>query len=243
MRIPRFHLPQPLQTGQTLALPPDIFRHAIQVLRLNPGEPLMLFNGAGGEYLARLEQVSKRTASVQIESFSATDTESPAHITLAQAIIKPDKMDFALQKAAELGVSAIQPLLTQRSVVRIGKDKTDKKLRHWEGVITAACEQCGRTRLPAIHAPLKLEDWLQHGAPGTRFILAPGPYPRIHALPQELPAPLSLITGPEGGFTGEEVANCLQAGVTPVSLGPRILRAETASLAALALLQQHYGDI
>lgn len=243
MRIPRFHLPQPLQTGHTIELPPEIFRHAIQVLRLNPGEPLVLFNGTGGEYLARVGQVGKRAASVQIESFRAIDTESPAHITLAQAIIKPDKMDFALQKAVELGVSAIQPLMTQRSVIRLGKDKAGKKLRHWEGVITAACEQCGRTQLPTIHAPLKLADWLQQGAAGTRFILAPGHYPRIHTLPQELASPFSLVTGPEGGFTDEEVASCLQAGVKPVALGPRILRAETASLAALALLQQHYGDI
>jgi 16S rRNA (uracil1498-N3)-methyltransferase len=243
MRIPRFYLPLSLQTNQSLELPAETFRHAIQVLRLDAGEPLILFNGEGGEYLARLETVSKRAATALIESHSAVDPESPLHLTLVQAIIKPDKMDFALQKAVELGVTAIQPLLTQRSVVRVGKDRADKKLQHWQGVVQAACEQSGRTCLPWLHPPLVLDEWLGQPAEGSRLILAPGDFPRIQALPDGLPTPLSLLVGPEGGFTDEEVEQSLWAGVTPVSLGPRILRAETASTAALALFQQRYGDL
>lgn len=242
MRIPRFHLPHPIQAGQQLDLPPTLFRHAIQVLRLSAGEPLILFNGDGGEYLARLETVGKRSATVLIENFSSANTESPVQLTLALAIIKPEKMDFALQKAVELGVTHIQPLITQRSVVRIGKEKADKKVEHWEGIAIAACEQSGRTRLPSISSPLTLDAWLEQETAGSRLLLVPGEFPSIHQLPAQLRPPIALLIGPEGGFTDEEVAQCLQAGMTAVSLGPRILRAETASIAALALLQHRYGD-
>ncbi len=243
MRVPRFYVPQTLVVGQEYVLPDATFRHAVQVLRLGVGEPLILFNGEGGEYAAQMSNVSKRSASVLIDSFSAMDTESPTHLTLVQAIIKPDKMDFALQKAVELGVNTIQPLITQRSVVRIGKEQVDKKLQHWEGIVVAACEQSGRTRMPTVQAPLTLERWLETPFVGTRLILALGDFPRINALPSDLPTPIALLIGPEGGFTDEEVETCVQAGVMPVSLGPRILRAETASSAALALLQHRFGDL
>ena len=243
MRVPRFYVPQPFAVGQEVTLPDTTFRHAIQVLRLGVGEPLILFNGEGGEYFTQISNVSKRSASVQIDSFSAIDTESPVHLTLVQAIIKPDKMDFALQKAVELGVNTIQPLITQRSVVRIGKEQVDKKLQHWEGIVVAACEQSGRTRMPTVQTPLTLERWLATPFVGTRIILAPGDFPRINALPSDLPTPIALLIGPEGGFTDAEVETCVQAGVMPVSLGPRILRAETASSAALALLQHRFGDL
>ncbi len=243
MRVPRFYVPQLFAVGQEFTLPDTTFRHAIQVLRLGVSEPLILFNGEGGEYLAQISNVNKRAASVLIDSFSALDTESPVHLTLVQAVIKPDKMDFALQKAVELGVNTIQPLITQRSVIRIGKEQADKKLQHWEGITVAACEQSGRTRMPAVSAPLTLERWLEMPFTGTRLILAPGDFPRINALPSDLSTPIALVIGPEGGFTDEEVGSCVQAGVMPVSLGPRILRAETASIAALALLQHRFGDL
>lgn len=243
MRTPRFYLPLPLHTGQQLELPTETFRHAIQVLRLNAGETLSLFNGEGGEYLARLTSVSKRSATALLESHLPSNPESPLHLTLVQAIIKPDKMDFALQKAVELGVATIQPLITQRSVVRISKEQTDKKQAHWQGIVQAACEQSGRTRLPDVATPQTLDDWLATPVSGSRLILAPGEFPRIHALPADLPTPIAVLIGPEGGFSDEEVAQCRQAGVTAVALGPRILRAETASTATLAMLQQRYGDL
>lgn len=241
MRIPRFYLSETLHVGQSLDLPAETFRHAIQVLRLAVGEELILFNGSGGEYRARLSAVSKRSATAQIAAFNPEDSESPLAITLVQAMLKPDKMDFALQKAVELGVTVLQPLITQRSVVRVAADKADKKMQHWQGVIIAACEQAGRTRLPHLHEPLALTDYLAR-ASGTRLILAPGNFPRFQQLADPV-APLAVLIGPEGGFTDDEVAQCLQAGVTPVSLGTRILRAETASTAVLAILQQRYGDL
>lgn len=167
MRIPRFYLPHPIQAGQQLDLPPTLFHHAIQVLRLSAGESLILFNGDSGEYLARLETVGKRSATVLLENFSSANTESPVQLTLALAIIKPEKMDFALQKAVELGVTHIQPLITQRSVVRIGKEKADKKVEHWEGIAIAACEQSGRTRLPTISPPQTLDAWLEQKTTGS----------------------------------------------------------------------------
>lgn len=243
MRIPRFYVTEPLSVGENFSLPDTTFRHAIQVLRLNAGEPLILFNGKGGEYQAKLTSVSKRSATVLVESYSPVDSESPLHLTLAIAVIKPDKMDFALQKAVELGVTHIQPLITQRSVIRIGKEKADKKTQHWEGIVQAACEQSGRTYLPPMDTPQTLQSWLENPFIGTRIILAPSDYPRINALSEDLPTPIALLIGPEGGFTEEEVELCVKAGVTAVSLGPRILRAETASTTALALLQHRYGDI
>ena len=243
MRIPRFYVEQPLTVGDCFTLPETTFRHAIQVLRLSVGESLILFNGAGGDYVAELSSVTKKAAIVQVQSFSPIANESPVAITLAQAIIKPDKMDFALQKAVELGVTTIQPLITQRSVVRISKDQTEKKVQHWQGIVQAACEQSGRIVLPQVLEPVSLDAWLQQAFHGTRLMLGIGDYPRIAALPNDLPAPLALVIGPEGGFTEEETAACLAANVQGVSLGQRILRAETASLAALALIQHRFGDL
>ena len=243
MRIPRFYVEQPLTVGDCFTLPEATFRHAIQVLRLSVGESLILFNGEGGDYVAELSSVTKKAAIVQVQSFSPIANESPVAITLAQAIIKPDKMDFALQKAVELGVTTIQPLITQRSVVRISKDQTEKKVQHWQGIVQAACEQSGRIVLPQVLAPVSLDAWLQQAFHGTRLMLGIGDYPRIGALPADLPAPLALVIGPEGGFTEEETAACLAANVQGVSLGQRILRAETASLAALALIQHRFGDL
>lgn len=243
MRIPRFYLDLPLHVSQHLELPAEAFRHAVQVLRLAAGEAIILFNGKGGEYWARLEQVSKRGATAHIQRFDPSERESPLALTLAQAVIKPDKMDLILQKAVELGVTAVQPLVTERSVVRLGQERADKKMQHWQGILRAACEQCGRTRLPWLHEPLPLPDWLAQNPPGTRLILSLGDHPRLANLPATLAPPLTLLVGPEGGFTAAEVALCLQQDAVPVSLGSRTLRAETAALVGLAALQQRYGDL
>ena len=158
MRIPRFYCPISLAAPSTLELPETTYHHAIQVLRLKVGESLILFNGqTAGEYLAVVESLTRRSAMVRIEAYEAIPRESPFAITLALAIIKPDKMDFALQKAVELGVTTLQPLLTERSVIRVIKDKQDKKLQHWEGILIAACEQSGRTTVPHLKPPLTLD--------------------------------------------------------------------------------------
>ncbi|MEZ5535796.1 MAG: 16S rRNA (uracil(1498)-N(3))-methyltransferase [Thiolinea sp.] len=249
MRIPRFYFAGDLQTGQTPELPAELFRHAIQVLRLKTGEPVILFNGNGGEFLAELDEVSKRRATANILSFDPVNRESALSLTLVQSIIKPDKMDLAIQKSVELGVTAIRPMISQRSVVRMGRDKLDKKISHWQAVALSACEQSGRTGLPELLPPLGFNEWLEQplAEDGLRIMLMPGDYPRIHTLRDTLTADqrphIQLMIGPEGGFTDDEVALCIKNGVFMVSLGPRILRAETAAISVIALLQQYFGDL
>lgn len=242
MRIPRFYCPLELQLGQTLRLPEEVFRHAIQVLRLQLGEALILFNGQGGEYRAELIELSKRTASVRLHSFEPLSRESPLELSLVQALLKPDKMDFALQKAVELGISDFQPLLTHRSVVRTDQEKIEKKLQHWQAVAISACEQSGRTHIPQINPPQTLSHYLTTLSTTTRYlILAPGSQQNLTTI-----APtqkLAVLIGPEGGFSDQELELCLAAGMHGVNLGARTLRAETASTSALAILQLLYGDL
>lgn len=248
MRIPRFYLPQPLSSDTNLELPPELFRHAIQVLRMKQDEPLILFNGAGGEYTATLTEVSRRSASVHIASFDPVNRESILDLTLIQSIIKPDRMDLAIQKSTELGVTRIQPLISQRSIVRPGRDQLEKKQKHWQAVAISACEQSGRTRVPEILPTRPLATWLQvsRSELATRLMLLPGDYPPLQQLNVSAAhntQAFSVMIGPEGGFTDAEEEQCLISGLLPVSLGPRVLRAETAALTAIALLQQQFGDL
>ena len=243
MRIPRFYCPIPLSANSLITLPEQTFRHAIQVLRLNVGEPLIIFNGEGGEYLANIATIHKRSACIALQHYQAGVSESPLNLTLVQAIIKPEKMDLALQKAVELGVTAIQPLFTERSVVRLNKAALEKKQQHWQGIVIAACEQSGRTLIPELKPNLSLTDYLAQSYTAKRLILVPGDYPNIKSLMPPVPSHLELVIGPEGGFSDNEVTLSLSAGLQAISLGPRILRAETASLTSLALLQQHWGDL
>lgn len=243
MRIPRFYCPTPLVIQQSLDLPDELFRHAIQVLRLQVGESLILFNAEGGEYLAEIHNINKRSATVLVRGFDATERESSLDLTLVQALIKPDKMDFALQKAVELGVSAFQALITQRSVVRSDKEKLEKKLQHWQAVAISACEQSGRTRIPKIYAPQTLNQYLQQLDENTDYLLvAPGSHQTLNQVTVRANK-LGILIGPEGGFTEDEVAACLAAKMQGISLGKRILRAETASTSVLAGLQLLHGDL
>lgn len=242
MRIPRFYCPLELQLGQTLCLPEAVFRHAIQVLRLQLGESLVLFNGQGGEYLAELIELGKRTASVRLHSFEPLSRESPLELSLVQALLKPDKMDFALQKAVELGVSDFQPLLTHRSVVRTDQEKIEKKLQHWQAVALSACEQSGRTHIPKIYPPQTLSHYLTTLSSTTHYvILAPDSQQDLRTIAAT--QKLAVLIGPEGGFSDQELELCLAAGMQGVTLGARILRAETASTSVLAILQLLHGDL
>lgn len=253
MRIPRFYCPCLLTVEQSLTLPEEVFRHAIQVLRLQVGESLLLFNGEGGEYLANLTEINKRSATVLIQSFDPSERESSLALTLVQALVKPDKMDFALQKAVELGMSAFQPLITQRSVVRTDKEKIEKKLQHWQAVTISACEQSGRTRLPKIYAPQTLDQYLSELNDSTTYLLlAPGSRQDLSQVTvntdhtnatKHSTKHLAVLIGPEGGFTTEEVEACLAAKMQGITLGKRILRAETASTSVLAILQLLHGDL
>lgn len=238
----RIHLPGPLTPGQDARLPDSAFRHLVQVLRATPGTPFIAFDGQGGECEAELVEVAKREARYRVLKHLAVDRESPLDLSLAQCVSKGDRMDYTLQKAVELGITRIQPLLSARSVVRMDAERWDKKLEHWQGVIVGACEQSGRTRIPELLPVQPLPGWLEAGG-GRGLGLTLDPEGR-HSL-RELPAaqgPVTLLVGPEGGLSPAELDHARRAGFVGIRMGPRILRTETAGVAALAALQAAWGD-
>lgn len=245
MKIPRFFQDNDFVIGQTFDLSAINHRHVVQVLRSKADESLVLFNGRGGEYLVTLEILSKRKSRVLIKSFDTINRESPLNTTLALAMIKPDKMDFAIQKAVELGVTAIQPLYTKRSIIKIKENRLEKKLQHWSGVIISACEQSGRTSIPILKEPKTIDQYLSSPSNDPRLAMLPGPHPKLASL-EDLDKTcqgISLLIGPEGGFTPDEEDLMRQSGLKAVSFGSRILRAETAAIAGLTACQQRWGDL
>ena len=242
MRIPRYFIDQALEVNQTLSLPETLHRHAIQVLRGKLGDDLILFNGSGGEYLAQFSEVEKRRSSVLISAFDPVDRESPLDIKLVLALIKSDKFDFALQKAVEMGVTSIQPVIAARSVINLKANRLDKKMQHWQGVIHSACEQSGRTQVPILHPTLGFNDYLNQPENRLKLAMLPEATEYLSELSQPTQA-LSLLVGPEGGFREDEVSLMEQHQVQTVKFGPRILRAETAVIAGLALCQNLWGDL
>ncbi|MDQ8023562.1 MAG: 16S rRNA (uracil(1498)-N(3))-methyltransferase [Moraxellaceae bacterium] len=241
----RFHCPVTVAVGTEMPLPDEAAHHAARVLRLAEGDAVVLFDGAGGEYAARLVRVG-REVWVRVESQSVADRESPLVVSLVQGLAVADKMDWIVQKATELGVAAVHPVAAARSVMKLAGDRADKRVAHWQGVAVAACEQSGRNRLPAV-APVRslgqwLADWkLAAGQDGQCWVLDPQgaiPLPRM-AKPV---GAVSLLIGPEGGWTEQELVAIRAAGAQAVTLGPRILRTETAGLAALAAMQALWGD-
>ncbi|MCB1776714.1 MAG: 16S rRNA (uracil(1498)-N(3))-methyltransferase [Candidatus Competibacteraceae bacterium] len=242
MRIPRFYLSAPLATGMTARLSGSAFGHAVRVLRLKPGAPLTLFNGAGGAFAATLQEVGKREAWVQVREALPGEVESPLRVTLAQGVSRGEKMDYTLQKAVELGVAAIQPLFTERSGVDLTGERLARKVEHWRSIVIGACEQCGRNRLPALQEPRSLTDWLaQPMETGLHLLLNPLAKQSLRSL--EPPTdPVTLLIGAEGGLSPAEINQTQAAGFTGVRLGPRVLRTETAGVAALAALQALWGD-
>ncbi len=242
MRIPRLYLPLPLTVGATVRLDDHVFNHAVRVLRLKPGAALILFNGGGGAFSTTLADVGKREAWAQVLEFLPGEVESPLRVLLAQGISRGDKMDYTLQKAVELGVAAIQPLFTERGGVDLNGERLQRKMEHWRGIVIGACEQCGRNRSPELREPQALRDWRTESAePGLRLLLDPAAEQGLRGL--EPPAgPVTLLIGPEGGLSPVEITQAGQAGFSRVRLGPRILRTETAGLAALAAMQALWGD-
>lgn len=242
MRIPRIFVPDELKEGDTVVLPDGPARHVTRVLRLVPGAPLILFNGRGGEYRGRL-RVTGRRIEVEIEDFDRRDAESPLRMTLAQGISRGERMDYTIQKAVELGVARIVPLFTEHCVVRLSGERLDRRIAHWRAVAAAACEQCGRNRIPEIEPARTLRDWL-HGltAEPAKLLLDP----QAERGPRDLAHPEGgaiLLIGPEGGLSAGERGRAMEAGFTSVRLGPRVLRTETAAVAALATLQLLWGDL
>jgi 16S rRNA (uracil1498-N3)-methyltransferase len=244
MRIPRIYVPQPLRPGREVELPVQAGEHLARVLRLDRGHRLRLFDGSGDEYEAELASLAKRSVTARVlESADAEDRESPLRITLAQGIARGEKMDWVLQKATELGVARIVPIVTDRTEVKLDAERAERRVAHWEAVVAAACEQSGRRRLPAVSEPAKLADWaasLDEEA-GLRLALDPAG----DLTPRDLPASASatLVVGPEGGLSDHDLATLKAAGFRGLRLGPRILRTETAGLAALAAMQALLGDL
>ena len=242
MRIPRIYQPGTLHTGLRLTLPDSAANHVARVLRLQPGAPLALFNGEGGEYAATLLSVAKRSVEVELGEYHATATESPLTLTLAQGVAKGERMDYVVQKATELGIVRIVPLITEHCAVNLSGERMEKRLRHWQAVAISACEQCGRNTPPQLVSPVALETWLQQALLGIGITLDPRATQTLNDLPTTTEAATVLI-GPEGGLSEREIALARAAGYHALRLGPRILRTETAALAAVALAQARWGDL
>jgi 16S rRNA (uracil1498-N3)-methyltransferase len=244
MRVPRIHLPQSLAPGARLPLDETASGHLLRVLRLKPGAPLIVFNGDGGEYEATLTAVEDRAAVVTLGRFYNTRRESPLAITLAQGISRGERMDYTLQKSVELGVARIVPLETEFSQVKLDGARLERRRQHWAGVIASAGEQCGRTRLPELAAVMPLGRWLDSGADsGLCLVLDPAGDAALSQLSAPPDGRITLLVGPEGGLSDQEVASARRAGYRGLRLGPRILRTETAGIAALAALQTLWGDL
>jgi 16S rRNA (uracil1498-N3)-methyltransferase len=232
---PRIHSPEPLASGRTLALAPVAARH-VQVLRLQPGGALTLFDGRGGEYEAVVERMGRSEVVVRIGAHRGLEREAAREVHLAVGMPANERMDWLVEKAAELGVASVQPLVSQHSVLRPEGERAQKKQQHWQSVAIAACEQCGRNRVPTVHPVLTLAAWLRQAPPGTaRLMLSLDPQAQPASAMLAHPAPLLALSGPEGGLSAAEEQLAHDAGFQPVSLGPRILRADTAPLALLAL--------
>lgn len=242
LSVPRIYLPVPLHSGAEVMLDARASQHVLRALRLKPGVPLILFNGEGGEYAATLHAASGAIAKALVGDFIARDAESPLTVNLAQAISRGERMDYAIQKAVELGVSHIQPLTTEFCVVKIQQERVDKRLAHWQGIIISACEQSGRTRVPAISAPAPYARWLAECASNVKLVLDPYTTQGLSALPQPT-GDITLLIGPEGGLSDAELAQAHHVGFISVRLGARMLRTETAPVAALAAIQTLWGDL
>ena len=239
----RIFIPAPLSSGQTLALPEAAARHLVQVLRLQPGERFIVFNGEGGEFAAELLSAGKREALARIGTFDDVSRESSLQVTLAQCVSKGERMDYTLQKAVELGVSEVVPLLSARSVVRMDADRWEKRLEHWRGVIVSACEQSGRTRIPRLHPVAELAHWLPLAGTGAlKLTLAPQAPCSLRDT-EHRARPVVLLVGPEGGLSADEIALAQRQDFLTVKMGPRILRTETAGVVCLANIQSLWGDL
>ncbi len=243
MRLTRSFVDAPLVVGQTLSLPEDVANHLVRVMRLREGEGCVLFNGDGHDYSATLVEASKRDARVSVDAAQALDNESALPITLLQGIARGEKMDLILQKATELGVQAIIPVNAERTEVKLDAARAEKRLAHWRSVVVSACGQSGRARVPAVAAPQSLQDAAQSvPAAALKLTLDPQGEHRLSTL-TAAPAGVVIAIGPEGGWSPRDRLALQQAGFQGLQLGPRILRTETAGLAAIAALQARLGDL
>lgn len=237
---PRIYFPQPLTTGVTLALDEDNAAHLVRVLRMVDGDAVRIFNGSGVEFLATLTNVQKKSADITLGECLRDEPISALKLHLGQVVSKGDRMDFTIQKATELGITDITPLWSERCEVRLKGERLDKKIEHWQSVAIAACQQSGRTRVPVIHEPQYFADWAKNCDADIGLLLHP--HQQKPLSDYQTPQSIALLVGPEGGFSDAEVEMALASGFAGLTLGPRILRTETAALAALSVLQFQFGD-
>ncbi|AZE51714.1 16S rRNA (uracil(1498)-N(3))-methyltransferase [Pseudomonas chlororaphis] len=238
MRLSRFFIDAPLSLGEH-ELPEAQAHYIGRVLRMAEGDALQLFDGSGNEFRGTLLEVGKKRVVVRLDESFAGQVESPLQIHLGQGLSRGERMDWAIQKATELGVNEITPIFSERCEVRLKDERADKRLAHWRQVAVSACEQCGRSRVPVIHPPLLLADWIKQTQADLKLVLHPVAEPLVsHAKP----ATLAFLIGPEGGLSDAEVDQAQDAGFLPARLGPRVLRTETAPVVALAVAQQLWGD-
>lgn len=246
MRLTRIHVDAPLAVGLRVPLPPPAAAHLQRVLRLGEGDACILFNGDGHDYDARIKTAGKRELLVDVTGSRAVDNESPLPVTLVQGVARGEKMDWILQKATELGVAAFVPTDSERSEVKLDAARAARRVAHWRSVLASACEQCGRARVPRIEAPRSLAAVLAALAPGgTRLLLDPRGAHVVDGLRLEDQLPMSVVlaVGPEGGWSPRDREQLGAAGFEGLRLGPRILRTETAGIAAVAALQARWGDL
>jgi 16S rRNA (uracil1498-N3)-methyltransferase len=243
MSAPRFYCPPPLPLSTNYELPPEAAHHASRVLRLRVGDAVQIFDGLGNALDATINAINGKHVLLGNLQTCMGQPESGLRIVLAQAMSTSEKMDWVVQKATELGAAEIVPVQTQRSVAKLAGSRAEKRAGHWRNVAVAACEQCGRNTLPQLHAPQELDIWLSEmrHVSGGKFILLPGGASNLQAQPKPLDR-VTLLIGPEGGFTADEASVAQQAGFIPVLLGPRVLRTETAAIAGIAALQTLWGD-
>lgn len=240
MRTPRIYIDLPLSDNQVVELPKETSHYLSRVLRLPVEAKLRVFNGLGGEFPAHICAASKNSVSIQTGQLDSTDNRSPLHIHLGICLSKGDRMDFVIQKATELGVAEISLLTSERTEVKLKGERLDKRVEHWRKVSISACEQCGSNHIPVIHAPVNLSQWLANREEPIKLIMQPG---ADQPLRQDNPSTVALLVGPEGGFSDLEVQFANKAGFDSISLGPRILRTETAPLVAISILQYQWGDL
>jgi 16S rRNA (uracil1498-N3)-methyltransferase len=235
----RFYIETELNTGNTVELTESVFHHWVRVLRAKEQEQAIFFNGKGGEYVVTLTQINKKNAFVSVDQFDAADRTATFKVTLGQVMSKGDRMDYAIQKATELGVTTIQLLTSERCEMRLKYDRDQKKLDHWQSVAIAACEQCGMNRVPEILAPISLTDWIESDLPASRFVLAPNKDQNNVLL--NCSPDLALLIGPEGGLSEAEINIANQNNFKNWCIGDRVLRTETAPVVALSILNYHFA--
>ena len=237
--MPRFYVDAPLRAGSSVLLPEDSAHHAVHVLRVQAGEEIALFNGRGGEFAARIASIQRLKVLVDVLAHRAVERESPLRVVLVQGVSAGERMDFTVRKSVELGVAAIQPVLAASSVARPKGERAATRQAHWQKIAIAACEQCGRNQIPTVHAMVAASDY--RGGTGTRLLLSPASELRFSRAVKDA-TEFTVAAGPEAGFNADEERAFLDAGFVPVRLGARVLRTETAGIAALAALSALLGD-